>query len=175
MDSFSFNAPTGQLIIHCPQLIQSTSPRPLSKIGPTVVLNPLFLNPIALTPWTLLQTLIHLPQRIHLEGSLTIDGELVSTGFTVFSPINSIFLIPISSDSLCNSQFPLLSQEVHSLLWFDKRSSKFTFLASLTLFVFVLITIPSATGKTQDAFKFFCLSTSTRHSLHDPTWLIPSR
>src|SRR5665647_1571034 len=115
----------------------------------TTLLNPLPAKFIALTPWISAQSLTHLPQRIHLLGSLVIDGEERSISYSFFSPVKCLFLMPIERESPCSSQLLSLSQVLQSIGWLSKISSSKSLLAFLKSAVFVFIFIPAATFAVQ--------------------------
>lgn len=83
---FSFNAPTGQLMIHCPQLMQPTSAKDLSNTGCTCEVKPRPTVPSTATLWTLVQTDTHRLQRIHLLSSRTTAVDKSSISLPDFSP-----------------------------------------------------------------------------------------
>ena len=70
----------GHTTRHWPQLTQSLSPRFLPKAGVTMARVPRRAMSMALTFWTFSHIRTQSPQRIHLLGSRTMLGELLSTG-----------------------------------------------------------------------------------------------
>ena len=113
VSSRSLSAPTGQTLIHCPQLMQGTSASDLSNAEPTIVLNPLSLVSMTPTCCTFLHIFTQRLQSTHLLGSLTIEGERSSIGCSIISPSNLISFMLRSSASFCSSQFLLLTQVRH--------------------------------------------------------------
>ena len=72
--SVRVNAPVGQTTTHWPQLMQLDTFSPSSKAVPIFAREPRPMKSMAPTPWISSQTRTHLPQRMHLAGSRTIDG-----------------------------------------------------------------------------------------------------
>ncbi len=91
---FSRSAPTGQMLIHCPQATQATSPRFFLAAGATTVSKPRSTGNSWPTLWTSRQTVTHLRQRMHLLESRTTLGELVSTRVGGISPSNLFWSMP---------------------------------------------------------------------------------
>ena len=75
----SVRAPVGQTVMHCPQLTQLDTFRPSSKAVPILAFEPRPMKSMAATRWISSHTRTHLPQRMHLAGSRTIEGLEVSS------------------------------------------------------------------------------------------------
>src|SRR5665648_104017 len=88
VESFSFNAPTGQTNTHCPQLVQTDSPKSSSSDGPINVEKPRWCGFINATPCKSLQTVTQRRQRMHFELSRTIDGLELSIMSFDFAPVS---------------------------------------------------------------------------------------
>ena len=88
-------APVGQTTLHCPQFTQSVSAIFLLNAGVTRAFVPRYAKSIALTDCTLSHIRTQSPQRIHLFGSRTIDGELKSSGYCSFVFSNRTVVTPI--------------------------------------------------------------------------------
>ena len=82
----SASAPVGQTTTHWPQLMQLRTLRPSSNAGPTCARLPRPMKSIAPTVWISSQTRTHLPQRMHLAGSRTIEGLATSSWCGVRAP-----------------------------------------------------------------------------------------
>ena len=74
----SVSAPVGQTATHCPQLTQLLTFSPSSNAGPTCARLPRPMKSMAPTVWISSHTRTHLPHRMHLAGSRTIDGLATS-------------------------------------------------------------------------------------------------
>src|SRR5574338_641700 len=84
---FSLIAPVGQASTQFPQDIQFVSESALSIAGLITVLNPRLTNPSADTFNTSEHVCTHLPQLIHLFGSRTMKGCLLSIAYFFVSPL----------------------------------------------------------------------------------------
>lgn len=170
MLDFSNKAPVGHTAKHCPHEVQTVSDRFIPNIGPTSVLNPLSIVPIALTVWIIEHMVSHLLHRIHLLGSWYMDGD--DFGLIVnsdISPSNFCVLTPKSDATCWSSQFVFLSQNRQSFGWFDKISSTTDFLDFTACGEFVTISIPSVATVLQDVTSLlFIFASSTTQTLHDP-------
>src|SRR5665647_1735757 len=95
VESFSFNAPTGHTNTHCPQLVQTDSPKSSSSDGPMKVENPRWCGFISDTPCISLHTVTQRRQRMHFELSRTMEGlELSITSFDLApSYLNSMISV----------------------------------------------------------------------------------
>src|SRR5512132_62135 len=131
------------------------------------VLIPLPDAAIAWTVCTFEQTAMHLPQRMHLLGSLMSDGEVVSNAMRFLVGTNRSVMTPRSAAVFCNSQFRLRMQERHSLGWFASSSSTLVLRASRIRAELVTISIPSRTQAVQERTRDFTPFTSTTHTAHE--------
>ena len=75
MSELSCSAPTGQASTHWPQFTQVVSLKSFSKAGSTMVSKPRWVKSMADTPCTSSHTRTQRPQRMHLSGSRTMEGE----------------------------------------------------------------------------------------------------
>ena len=102
--------PVGQTAMHWPQLTQLETFRPSSKAVPILAFEPRPMKSMAATPWISSHIRTHLPQRMHLPGSRTIEGLEVSRKCRVRSPAKRRCRTPNSSARLCSWQVPLREQ-----------------------------------------------------------------
>ena len=152
--SFSVSAPTGQAVMHCPQLMQAIWPSFMLKGLSMEVLKPRITGPITPTFCTLAQAPTQRRHRMHLLLLRTMLSELLSTSYSLRAPAKrSLFSTPSSLHRVCSSQFSLRTQVRHFLSWLLRMSSRFIRRASRTAGVLVFTTMPGVTGSTQAACR----------------------
>src|SRR5690606_4097563 len=111
--------------------------------------------------------------RTHLELSRTrCIVELSGIGFFSWLP-KRMKSTPKSFDNFWSSQFLLRTQLTQSFRWSERMSSSVVLLASWTLRVFVLTSIPSETGYTHAGTSVLAFLTSTTHIRQAPISLMP--
>src|SRR5699024_6121699 len=126
-------APVGQYTRHCPQLTHWVSTIFLLNAGITIASVPRYANPSAPIPWSSSQARTQSPQRIHLLGSRTIEGELSSISRISLVFLKRISLTPKRCASSWSTHSPLFTQVVQSLQCAARSSSTISFLYFLIL------------------------------------------
>ncbi len=116
------SADVGQTAAHCPHPTQSVSLSFLWNGGVTCVFEPRNAKSIAPTPCISSQVRTQSPHRMHLFGSNTMLGELMSIGRFSFVFGKRTSCTPTLYARDCNSHMPFLWQIVQSLSW-DARSN----------------------------------------------------
>ena len=124
-------------------------------------------NPRAPIPCSSSQARTQFPQRIHLFGSLTRDGELRSSSLCSLVFWKRTFSTPRRCASSCRTHSPLFTQVVQSRQCAARSSSTMSFLYFLIRPELVWITMPSLGSSEQDA-NIFPLSSSTVHRRQAP-------
>ena len=111
-------------MMHWPQLMQLETFSPSSKAVPILAREPRPMKSMAATPWTSSQTRTHLPHRMHLAGSRTIDGLDMSRKWRLFSPaIPPLPHAQLARPASCSWQLPLRTQYRQSSGWLASSSS----------------------------------------------------
>ena len=158
------SAPVGQMRAHWPQLTHSTWSSSLPKEGTTTVWVPLYAKSMAPTDCTSEQMRTQSPQRTHLFGSRTSDGDELSRGILRFWFLNRTLVMPRRRARAWSWQVVLFWQVGQFWLWFARRSSTMILRIFLISSVFVLTFIPWTGGVEQAGIRPMP-STSTIFSL----------